>query len=86
LLEKLQDKEIEIELNIDNQNTISVISNGIVNKRSKHIDVKYRFVHDLIKNKVIKLKYCSTNDQKVDILTKALNTIKFENCRKYMVN
>jgi len=84
-LEELQDKEVEIELNIDNQSTISLISNGVINKRSKHIDVKYRFIHDLVKNKIIKLKYCPTNDQKADILTKALNATKFENCKKYMV-
>jgi len=43
-------EEIKIELNIDNQSTMSLISNGIINKRSKHIDVKYRFIHDLVKN------------------------------------
>jgi len=84
-LEELQDKEIEIELNIDNQNTISLIFNGVINKRSKHIDVKYRLIHDLVQNKIIKLKYCPTNDQKANILIKVLNAIKFENCKKYMV-
>lgn len=86
LLEELQEKKIEIELYIDNQSAISLISNGVVNKRSKHIDVKYRFIHELFKNKVISVKYCSTENQKADILTKALNTIKFENCKKYIVN
>jgi len=39
-------EEIEIELNIDNQSTMFFISNGVINKRSKYIDVKkYRFIH-----------------------------------------
>jgi DNA-directed RNA polymerase subunit L len=86
LLEESLDKEIDIELNVDDQSTISLITNGIINERLKHIDVKYRFIHDLIKNKIIKLKYCPTNEQKADILTKALNTIKFQNCKNFMVN
>jgi len=50
LIEKLFCEEVHIELNIDNQSAISLIKNGIVNKRSKHIDVKFRFIQELIKN------------------------------------
>jgi len=86
LLEELQSEDIQIELNIDNQSTIALIVNGVVNKRSKHIDVKYRFVHDMFKNNIIKIKYCSTENQKADILTKPLNRVKFEKCKEHMVN
>jgi len=58
LLEELICKEVHIELNIDNQSAISLIKNGIVNKRSKHIDVKFRFIHKLVKDRIIRLKYC----------------------------
>lgn len=74
LLEELLNKEIKIELNIDNQSAITLIKNGIVNKRSKYIDVKFRFIHDLVKNNIISLKYCPTTEQIADILTKPLNT------------
>jgi len=86
LLEELQSEDIQIELNIDNQSTIALIINGVVNRRSKHIDVKYRFVHDMIKNNIIKIKYCLTKNQKADILTKPLNRVKFEKCKEHMVN
>jgi len=86
LLEELQSEDIQIELNIDNQSTIALIVNGVVNRRSKHIDVKYRFVHDMIKNNIIKIKYCPTENQKADILTKPLNRVKFEKCKEHMVN
>lgn len=68
---------VETELNMDNQSAIALMKNGILNKRSKHIDVKYRFVHDLVKSGVIKLKYCATNEQSADIFTKPLNASKF---------
>ena len=70
LLEEILNNEIKIELNIDNQSAIALIKNGVLNKRSKHIDVKFRFVHELIRDEVIKLKYCPTNDQLADIFTK----------------
>jgi len=80
LLEELIYEEVHIELNIDNQGTISLIKNGIINTRSKHIDVKFRFIHELVKDRIIRLKYCSTYEQIADILTKPLaatNFIKF---------
>jgi len=80
LLEELICEEVHIELNIDNQSAISLIKNGIINKRSKHIDVKFRFIHELVKDRIIRLKYCPTSEQIADILTKPLaatNFIKF---------
>ncbi len=57
LLEELLNDKINIELNMDSQSAIALIKNDIINKRSKHIDVKFRFVHELFKDKVISLKY-----------------------------
>lgn len=77
LFEELLNYEIKIELNVDNQSAIALIKNGILNKRSKHIDVKFRFIHELVRENIIKIKYCPTNEQLADIFTKPLNTVKF---------
>lgn len=81
LLEELSTEAIEIELNVDNQSAIALMKNGVVNRRSKHIDVKFHFVHELGRDGIVKLKYCPTNDQLADIFTKPLNTVKFTNFR-----
>ena len=86
LLEEILNNEIKIELNIDNQSAIALIKNRILNKRSKHIDVKFRFVHELVRDEVIKLKYCPTNDQLADIFTKPLNSVKFLKFREQLLN
>lgn len=78
-------KRIKTELNIDNQSAMMLITNGVINRRSKHIDVKYRFVHDLVKQKTVKLKYCPTDKQIANSLTKPLNKLKFEKYRKNLV-
>lgn len=66
---------------MDNQSTIVLIKNGIINRRSKHIDVKFRFVHELVRVGVVNLKYCPTGDQLADVFTKPLNTVKFAKFR-----
>lgn len=86
LIEELTTEEISIELNIDNQSVMTLTTNGMINRRSKHIDVKYRFVHDLVKTNVIKLKYCPINNQLADIFIKPLNLKKFNNCKKKLMS
>lgn len=76
---------ISIELNIDNQSAIALIKNGIVNKRSKHIDVKFRFLHELIKDGDVKMKYCSTNKQLDEIFTKPLSRVKFNKFKEQLL-
>jgi hypothetical protein len=42
------------------------------------VDIKYHFIRDLIKDRTIKLNYVASKNNKADILTKALNRVKFE--------
>jgi len=81
LLEELLNDKIEIHLNMDSQSAMMLIKNGIINKRSKHIEVKFYYIHDLVKKGTIVLKYCPTTEMLADILTKPLNTLKFKNLK-----
>ena len=42
------------------------------------MDIKYYFIRDLIKEGTIKLRYVASKNNKADILTKALDRVKFE--------
>jgi hypothetical protein len=42
------------------------------------VDIKYHFIRDLIKDRTIKLNYVTSKNNKADILTKALNRVKFK--------
>jgi hypothetical protein len=42
------------------------------------VDIKYHFIRDLIKDGTIKLNYVASKNNKADILTKALDRVKFE--------
>lgn len=84
-LTELINLKINITLNIDNQSSIQLIKAGYFNKRSKHIDVRYYFIHEhYVKGNII-IKYCPTDQQIADILTKPLGKIKFEfHCKKLL--
>ena len=70
-----------VNINIDNKSTIKIGENDACHERTKHIDVRHFMVRDEIKNKMIKLKWVSTQQQLADILTKPLNGEVFTRLR-----
>ena len=60
----------------DNQSTIKIANNPIQSDRTKHIDVRYHKIRELIDQNRIKLEYVPTADQTADIFTKALGKVK----------
>ena len=38
--------------------------------RTKHIDVRYHFIHDLVESGILTLEYVPTEDNHADIMTK----------------
>jgi len=68
----------------DNNSTIKLSKNPVFHGRSKHIDVKKYFMRDLCKNGMIQLKYCRSEDQLADILTKPIKLLPFQNMRRLL--
>ncbi|XP_038713373.1 secreted RxLR effector protein 161-like [Tripterygium wilfordii] len=56
----------------DNSSTIKLSKNPIMHRRSKHIDIRYHFLRGLVKEKVIELEHCQSQEQVADIFTKPL--------------
>jgi len=54
----------------DNESCISLASNDMTTSKSKHIDIKYHYIRDLIKQGSIAIIWCPTDDMVADILTK----------------
>ena len=70
----------------DNQSTIKLLTNNkATNQRSKHIDVKYFFLRDKVKEDV-KLQYCPTDKMLADMLTKQLSNPQFKILKDAMMN
>jgi hypothetical protein len=56
----------------DNVSAIKLSKNPVLHGRSKHIDIRFHFLRDLIREGIVELVQCSTHEQIADILTKPL--------------
>ena len=64
-------------IHCNNQSCIKLSENSMVRDRSKHIEMKYHFIRDLVQRGALKLQYIRTEEQIADILTKPLTASKF---------
>jgi hypothetical protein len=70
----------------DNKSTITLVEKGFGSfGKTKHINMRYFSIKDLISNKTIQLKHLSTKDMLADILTKPLVGQDFVRLRSRLV-
>eukprot|EP00253_Pinus_taeda_P013141 PITA_13141 len=65
----------------DNQSAIQLCKDPVQHQHRKHIELHMHFIRKLIHDHVLEVQYCSTDDQVVDIFTKALTEAKFTKIR-----
>jgi len=65
----------------DNQSAICLAKNPKSHSKTKHIEIKYHFVRDLISSNKIELNFCPTDKMLADIFTKSLPKEKFMKLR-----
>ena len=71
----------------DNQGCIKLIQNPIYHSRTKHIDVRYFYIRELIEAGILQIEYIPTEHQLADLLTKpTLLRNRIEMLRKRMMN
>ena len=56
--------------------------NPVFHDRSKHIEIKYHYIRDMVQRGAVKLLYVATDEQVVDMLTKPLARVKFNYFRE----
>lgn len=65
-------------LKCDNQSAIAIVDSGLLHARTKHIDIRYRFIQSVQDSGAASITYIPTTDMLADILTKALPRTKVE--------
>ena len=73
-----------VKLFADNQKVITLIKNFEHHRRTKHIDVKYHWIREAVKDEIIEFKYISTENMIADSLTKPLRAVKFNRFLKML--
>ena len=54
----------------------------VFHDKSKHIEIKYHYIRDMVQRGAVKLQYVSVKEHIADVLTKPLARMKFEYFRE----
>jgi len=73
-----QSMDAPVVIYCDNISSILLANNPVYHARTKHIQVHYHFIREKVLATEIDLIHVSTEDQVVDIFTKALGTDKLK--------
>ena len=66
----------------DNMSAINLSKNPVQHSKSKHIEIWYHFIRDLVEKKILCLEFINIDNQKADIFTKPLDGPRFESLCK----
>lgn len=80
LFSEISDNQ-NVVLFIDNQSAIKLIKNPEFHNRSKHIDVRYKFVREKYQLGELNVNYINSENQEADLFTKVLPKTRFETLR-----
>ena len=72
--------ELPMVLEIDNQGAVDITNNWASSGRTRHMDVRYKFLRELKEANIIRCVWCPTDDNETDTFTKNLNGPAFEKC------
>ncbi|KAF8824317.1 hypothetical protein HHX47_DHR8000004 [Lentinula edodes] len=78
LLEELGYKLDAIPIAGDNQGSIFMASNPVTSKHSKHIDIRYHYIREVVERGLVQVFFVDGSNNPADLFTKNLGRIKFE--------
>ena len=81
-LQELGLKQSDYGVYYDSQSALDLSKNTTYHSRTKHIDIHYHWIRDLIENKLLQLKNIHTDNNSSYMLTKVVTKSKLEFCIK----
>jgi hypothetical protein len=73
-----------MKISCDSQMEIFLENNLAYHSKTKHIDVQYHFVRDMVESNKVLLEKVHTLENIADSLTKSMSVVKFSLCREEM--
>ena len=84
LMDDLGINQDVLKVHCDSMSAIYLAKNQVYHARTKHIDVKYHFVRDVLEDGDIGVKQIYTKDNLADMLTKVIPGVKFNHCKNLL--
>ncbi|GKF28973.1 hypothetical protein Tco_0095315, partial [Tanacetum coccineum] len=63
---------------IDNESTLCIVKNPVFHSKTKHIEIRHHFIRDSNEKKLIQMIKIHTDQNVVDLLTKAFDVSRFQ--------
>jgi hypothetical protein len=76
------DSSTPISIHEDNEAVVKLVKNPTAHGRTKHFDIRYKFVRERVDTKEIAIKLCNTHNMVADIFTKPLPSPQFLKLRE----
>jgi hypothetical protein len=78
------ENEHEVKPYGDNQGAIALTKKPHLHERSKHIDICYHFIRDLVEKELVNVEYVPTVEMVADGMTKPLERVAFERFKRQL--
>ena len=73
------DIELPITVKVDNVGAIFMSENTSTSRQTKHVDVRYRYVNEMMMDGFLKIKFVQTEEHVADIFTKKISSKRTRN-------
>ena len=70
---------------MNSTSAMALIRNPVAHQRTKHIDIKYHFIRNLVESGVVDIIYVPTENNVADLFTKAVFVATFLKLSKLLV-
>ena len=84
LLDDLGIDQDLLKINCDSMSAIYLVKNQVYHARTKHIDVRFHFVQEILDEGDIKLQKIHTKENFADMLIKVVLRVKFAHCKELL--
>ena len=81
-LQELGLKQDEFVVHCDSQSALDLSKNATYHSRTKHIDIRYHWIREVMEKQLMKLKKIHTDKNPSDMMTKVVTREKLELCKE----